>query len=98
MEASDAGGLLRFLLGQVQTLRTTVYTVKSLALPRFSLRSKKAWEGVLQGNMTGWAVQTQREDPSSAKGIVLEVQRLVGSSTKTRILMDPNSNRAWPNK
>lgn len=75
MEASDAGGLLRFLLGQVQTLRTTVYTVKSLALPRFSLRSKKAWEGVLQGNMTGWAVQTQREDPSSAKGIVLEVQK-----------------------
>lgn len=75
MEASDAGGLLRFLLGQVQTLRTAVYTVKSLALPRFSLRSKKAWEGVLQGNMTGWAVQTQREDPSSAKGIVLEVQK-----------------------
>lgn len=75
MEASDAGGLLRFLLGQVQTLRTAVYTVKSLALPRFSLRSKKAWEGVLQGNMAGWAVQTQREDPSSAKGIVLEVQK-----------------------
>lgn len=75
MEASDAGGLLRFLLRQVQTLRSAVYTVKSLALPRFSLRSKKAWEGVLQGNMTGWAVQTQREDPSSAKGIVLEVQK-----------------------
>lgn len=88
MEATDIGGFMRLLedrilLGQVQTLRAAVHTVKSLTPPKSQLRMRRAWEegshwgqprGRLQRYLAGWAVQTHREAPSSAKGTELRVQ------------------------